>query len=138
PLTELATSFAWLDERAELSPGTSRRKVASRLAQLDTRAIVERHADRAGVSREQVAVSLSEYYGSVDAYRTRCGGHEIITSIVAQPEWLDLACPLTPTSDRLRLESSIPARSVVPADDFDEPGAVDRLAEAAALGVRVT
>lgn len=55
------------------------------------------------------------------------------TSIVTRPQWLDLNCPLTPEHDRFSL---VNGTTNGPAADAD--GAVDRLAEAVALNVRLT
>lgn len=132
---DMTTSFAWLDEHAGWSPDTARRKVMSRLGKLNTDDLLDRYARRGRVRRSEIAHALSAYYrdgmSEYDAYRLRCGNREILTSILTRPSWLDLACPLGQGNDRLTLGTA-PANSIVP-----DEHAVNRLAEAAALGVRV-
>ena len=137
---DLARSFDWLDEHAGWLSDTSRRKVMSRLAELNARELLDAHARRVKVSRSQVAHALSDYYRDhapgYGAYRVWCGDREIATSIVSRSGWLDLACPLTSDNDRLVLVSTDPGGNVA-RDDVSTRHAVDRLAEAAALDVRV-
>jgi hypothetical protein len=94
------------------------------------------------VGRSVVACALSGYYrdqcaGGLDVYRVRCAGREVLTSIVTRPEWLDLACPLTPARDRLMLASSVSGYSME-IDDLAAKHAVRRLVEAVAGNVRLT
>ncbi len=136
--TDLSMSFDWLDEHAQWLPDTSRRKVMSRLAKLDTREVGDRNTKRGKVRRSQLARALRNYYGdSADGhtrYRVRCGEQDIETSVLTHPEWLDLACPLTPDRDGLQLVRSEPSLTD---GNLDVKHAVNRLAEAAALDVRV-
>lgn len=136
--SDLARSFDWLDERAGWTPDTSRRRVMSRLAKLDTRKLIERSTRRAKVSRTRIERALADYYGTradgADMYRTWCGDREIRTSILSRPGWLDLACPLTPANDRLQLRTPPPSRTIA---DIDTKHAVERFAEAVARDVRV-
>ncbi|MEV0054321.1 transcriptional regulator [Saccharopolyspora shandongensis] len=138
---DMAMSFAWLDDHAGWSPETTRRKVMSRLGQLSTDDLIDRHARRGKVHRSQIANALMKYYADDvqrqghAPYRVHCGHLEIQTSVLTRPSWLDLACPLGQGNDRLTL-STEPGSRLAP----DDPGighAVHRLAEAAALGVRV-
>jgi hypothetical protein len=136
---DMTMSFAWLDEHAGWSPETARRKVMSRLGKLNTDDLLDRHAQRGRVRRSEIALALSDYYGDgvsgYDAYRLRCGHREIQTSVLTRPTWLDLACPLGQGNDRLTLSTGPGSR--VASDDLGVGHAVHRLAEAAALGVRV-
>jgi len=134
--------FDWLDRRTGWQPGTSRRKVVSGLGVLDERALYDRNGRRAKAGRSDVAHALSDYYGDrcaqgLGAYRARCDGRDVVTSIVTRSEWLDLACPLTPAHDRLMLASSAP-HDPMEFDDFAAQQAVRRLIEVVALDVRLT
>lgn len=138
--TDLATCFDWLDEHAGWIPDTTRRKVMFRLAKINLRELVDQHGRRAKVSRCQIANALSEYYGDcardTGAYRVQWGRQEIATSVVTRPDWLDLACPLTKGNDQLTLTKTVSDGLVIP-DDLSARHAVRRLAEAAALNVRI-
>ncbi len=78
---DVEAAFDWLDRRSGRSPGTSRRKVVSRLGALDEHALHDRNVRRAGVGRSDVAQALLGYYEdrcvrSIDAYRARCDGRD--------------------------------------------------------------
>ena len=139
---DVEVAFGWLDRHAGWSPGTSRRKVMSRLGALDERALHNRNARRAGVGRSDVAQALLGYYEDrrikgFDAYRARCDGGDLVSSIVSRSEWLDLACPLIPAHDRLTLVSSAPS-DPIEVHDIAMQDAVRRLTEVVALDVRLT
>ena len=139
---DVEVALDWLDRHAGWSPGTGRRKVMSRFGAVDDRALHDRNARRAKVSRSEVAHALSGYYQDrrvheLDVYRARCDGTDIVTSIITRPEWLDLACPLTPAHDRLVLASAVPDYSTE-IDDLAAKHAVRRLVEAVAVNVRLT
>lgn len=135
---DLARSFEWLDEKAGWTFDTSRRRVMSRVAKLDTRALLDRSAQRARVSRTRMERALVDYYGTgadeANTYRMWCGDREIRTSILTRPAWLDLACPLTAENDRLQLANAHPSSALA---EVDTKHAVERFAEAAAQDVRV-
>ncbi|GAA3989670.1 hypothetical protein GCM10022247_05340 [Allokutzneria multivorans] len=138
--SDLAVALDWLDGRAGWSPGTSRRKVNGRLAELDEGKLLDRSVRRGGVSRTKLARALVDYYGSGLAgyapYRIRCGGREIATSVLTRADWLDLAEPLF-SGDRLAFtDRQSEARPSL--DEVGAAAAVSRLAESAALGVRIT
>lgn len=137
--TGLETACDWLDQRARWSPRTTEQEVRSQLIQTASTELHDRHARRATVSRSQVAEVLSDYYGTADTehipYRVQCDGREIATSIVTRPDWLDLACPLTPDNDRLRFTAATTEH--IP-DEFDATRAVHRLTDAAARDVRLS
>ncbi len=114
----------------------------SRLGVLDERELHDRNRRRAKVGRSEVAHALSRYYEGVDvqgfsAYRALCDGRDVLTSIVTQTEWFDLACPLASQQDRLTLESSTPSDSRE-IEDIAAQHAVRRLVEVVALDVRLT
>ncbi|MGP4017593.1 transcriptional regulator [Saccharopolyspora sp. 5N708] len=135
----LAKSYGWLDEHAGWVPDTSRRKVMSQLSKLNTDELRDQHVRRGMVRRSQIAGALSMYYGDgtsgYDTYSVHCGHREIQTSVLTRPSWLDLACPLGKGNDRLTLTTDSGSR--VAAGNIGVGHAVHRLAEAAALGVRV-
>jgi transcriptional regulator with XRE-family HTH domain len=138
---DVEVAFDWLDRRASWLPGTSRRKVMSGLGALDDRALHDRNGRRAKAGRSDVAHALSDYYGDrciqgLGAYRARCDGRGIVTSIVTQSEWLDLACSLAPGHDRLMLASSA-LGDPMEIDDLAARHAVRRLIEVVDLDVRL-
>jgi hypothetical protein len=134
PLDKPTGLFDWLDARAGWLPESSRWEVTSRRASADE--VRDRQTRRARVDRSRLARTLWEYYAEpVQGYRAfgaRCGGAELVTSIFTCADRLDLATPLVPENERFRLVGAPPARGEV-----DVKRAVDRLAEAAALDVRM-
>jgi transcriptional regulator with XRE-family HTH domain len=139
---DVGVACDWLDQRAGWSPGTSRRKVVSRLGMLDERELHDRNGRRAMAGRSEVAHALLRYYEDVDVqrfsvYRARCDGRDVLTSIMTRTEWLDLACPLTFGQDRLTLEGSTPSNSME-IGGIAAQHAIRRLMEIAALKVRLT
>jgi hypothetical protein len=101
----------WLDQHANWKPGTARRHVASRLSQLDVRALRDQRSQRGRVGQRRIAQALGEYYrdrtASHGRYSARCGsGGAALTSVLTCPEWLDLNCPLITTNDRLSVTST--------------------------------
>jgi len=139
---DIAVAFDWLDRHAGWSPGTCRRKVTARLGALDERTLRDRNDRRVEVSRTAVAEALSEYYGDsqtrdVTTFQARFDGLEVATSIVTRPEWLNLACPLTPERDQLVMQHS-DSSDTRQVGDLAAEHAVGRLVEAIALDVRIT
>jgi hypothetical protein len=131
-----------LDEHAGWEPGAARRRVASRLAQLDVRQLRDRGSLRGRVGQRQLAEALGGYYGEPDGghgcYRARYGERrEITTSVLTHPAWLDLGCLLTAAGDRLRL-SDITADRDLWLDEDAAGAAAQRLAEILATGTRLT
>ena len=130
-----------LDQLTGWEPGTARRQVAARLAGLDRRDLLDRASRRGRIGRRGVADALGEYYrdqaGDHGRYRACCGHDdaEVVTSVLTCPDWLDLACPLTASHDRLTLAGSA-AGSDVPVDAGAADAAVQRLAELLAAGTR--
>jgi DNA-binding XRE family transcriptional regulator len=139
---DMAIAFDWLDRHAGWSPGTSRRKVAARLGALNERALRERNDRRVKVGRTAVAQALSDYYGDPQTrdaakFQTRFDGLEAATTIITRPEWLNLACPLTPERDQLMMRNSA-SSDTGQVGDLAADYAVGRLVEAIALEVRIT
>ncbi|ALG15135.1 hypothetical protein AOZ06_28585 [Kibdelosporangium phytohabitans] len=136
-VSSLGGAFDWLDARAGWLPESSQWEVTSRLAAVDTEVLHDRKVRRARIGRAQLARALWDYYADAGdgfgAYRGRYGDREVITSILTRPGWVDLGTPLTPDTERFELVSAAEAGG-----DVDVRHAVDRLAEAAALDVRMT
>lgn len=130
---ELLRAFEWLDGRAGQVPAGLGPRVAKRAAELGTAEVLDRQARRTRVKRSDIADALSAYYGP-GALSYKCGSHTLLTSIFASREWLDLACELTRDSERWMFAGARPTSI----DRLETPQAVDRLAEAAALDVRIT
>jgi hypothetical protein len=93
------------------------------------------------VKRSRLAGALADYYGDAASagrlYAPGVDGRRAGTSVLAEPAWLDLAIPLTSDSDQIEL-SDVELDSVGRIDHAGDGRAVDRLAEAAMLGVRIT
>lgn len=59
------------------------------------------NGQRVNVGWGDVTQALLNDYGDPGiqgggAYRVRVGDQDVLTSIITRPQWLDLACPLTP------------------------------------------
>lgn len=134
---EVEAACAWLDERLDWKPGTSARRVISRLPQT-RRELPTRLARRARVGRIEIVGALRNYYGT-DAeyvlYTASVGGRNLETSILARPDWLDLATPLSDASISLTLGT---ATDQEPTADIVPEAALERLAEAEVTGTRLT
>ncbi|MCA1279728.1 transcriptional regulator [Saccharopolyspora sp. 7B] len=135
----IGAALDWIDERAGWEPGTARRKTAARLVQLDARSLEDRGKKRGRVNQRDIAHALAEYYANRPdghgLYSARYGDHESATSILTNPDWLDLRVPLIAAHDRLR--ASIAADAELSLDEEAAARAVDRLAETLTLGVRM-
>lgn len=136
-----AMSFEWLDERAGWIPDSSRRKVDSRVRKLARGDVLDRSIRRAHVTRSQLSHALSQYYiGDQPGFGLYCprvpGQQDIRTTILSRPDWLHLGTSLTPDTDRIIL-ADVESSNVV-LDAFESGHAVNRLAEAVVLGVRMT
>jgi hypothetical protein len=129
----ITSALDWLDHHAGWQPGTSREEVASRRDRIDVAALKHRSATRARVNQRQIAQALAEYYGMPSGlYRA---GNGVTTSILTQPDWLDLDCPLIASHDRLTLTAG--THDTVTLDTEAAGHAGQRLAEILALGVRM-
>ncbi|MGH2952325.1 MAG: hypothetical protein ACRDKX_09805, partial [Solirubrobacterales bacterium] len=155
PVTETAGRAATVG-RLDVEPGIShaesvgdlvgwvsdstRQRVAERLETWDLGAVRDRGFKLRDVGRSQLAHALMEYYGDDAAphrvYVVDVDGQRVATSVLTRPEWSGLALPLGPDADRVVLADveSDNAGRIIHVDDH----AVERLAEAATLGVRMT
>lgn len=138
----LDTSLSWLDDRAELFPDTSRQRVDLQVRTSSPGELLDMQLRRAGVGRSELSRAVAAYYGrGLDAghalYRPSAAGVEIDTTILSRPDWLDVACPLTPAGDMMTLVRQRPD-GITDVDDGGVDLAVGRLAEAAVLDVRVS
>ncbi|MFI6587513.1 hypothetical protein [Embleya sp. NPDC050493] len=128
-----SAALAWLDHRMRGEPtGTARRRAATHLASLDTRALHDRTHQYGDIQREATASALAEYY-SFDQlkhglYATQCEGAPLKTSIVTMPRWLDISLPVASESSRFNfLGTSSVTPQQLPAFAID--AAVGRLCE---------
>ena len=139
--TNIGEALEWLDRYVGWEPGTARRKVAARLAELDLGHLQDRGHRRGRVRQRQLAQSLRGYYqGNVEGYGTytaRYDNEYAVTSILTRADWLDLECQLTPENDRLALTRSATDNNGTP-DELTAEQAVNRLAETLATGTRLT
>ncbi|WAL64510.1 helix-turn-helix transcriptional regulator [Amycolatopsis cynarae] len=134
---DIDAACIWLDDRLGRKFGTARREVIAVLDRAGDE-FQARQARRARVKRSDMARALKVYYdvdnSPYETYTARLDGQEFETSILTRPEWLNLDIPLAPDRDRLRLTTT----STLPPIEIDEARAVRRLAEAEALGIRLT
>ncbi|TVT60122.1 helix-turn-helix transcriptional regulator [Amycolatopsis rhizosphaerae] len=134
---DIDAACVWLDDRLGRKFGTVRREVNALLDRAGDE-FQTRRARRSRVKRSDIARALKVYYdvdnSPYETYTARLGGQEFETSILTRPEWFNLNIPLTPDRDRLRLSTT----STLPRIEIDEARAVRRLAEAEALGIRLT
>lgn len=122
---------------ADWVPWSMRRDVVARLQTLDLGRVRERDARLRDVGRSQVARALIEYYGSGGVYRPMADGRPVLTSVYCPPAWSELAVPLTLETDRIVL-GDVGLDAIGRLEDVGGQDAAERLAEAAALGVRMT
>ncbi|MBB5908269.1 hypothetical protein [Actinoalloteichus hymeniacidonis] len=135
----LSFAFDWLDANTGWLPQTTRTKVAVRIEERATQGEADRSRRRSRTDRSSLAQGIAAYYDrglpGHDVYRARCDHREIVTTVLTRPEWLDLACPLGPETDLLRLDD---ARLSTPPVHAGPQHAIERLAEAVESGVRFT
>jgi hypothetical protein len=131
----IAAALHWLDKHANWPPGTARREVAARLAQINPRELEDRGGRRGRVNQRDIAEALATYYGRTPGHGQYAAG-DTLTSVLTHPDWLDLECSLMPPSDHLTVTNT--------AADIDlllEPEAAgraaQRLAETLALTIRL-
>ncbi|CCH33016.1 transcriptional regulator [Actinosynnema sp. NPDC047251] len=136
----IVAALDWLDDHAGWEPGTARRHVAERLVRLDVRALQDRGVRRSRVNQRDTARALTTYYGtpttSHGRYTATLGDTQATTTVLTHPDWLDLACPLLPAHDRLKLSGVTPDDDLA-MDEETAGRAAQRLAEALALGNRM-
>ena len=135
----IGKSLDWLDRRAGWVPGTARRKVVELVATADAGEIEDRRRRRIQVKQADVADALATYYNKREGfgtYRGTCDSTPLATTILTQPQWLDLETELTAESDRVRLDGS--AASEPPKlDEFAAQLVASRLADAIAMETRI-
>ncbi|MBW4717884.1 transcriptional regulator [Saccharothrix obliqua] len=136
----IVAALDWLDEHAHWEPGTARREVATRLVHLDVPALHDRGARRGRISQRDTARALADYYGQPTGghgrYTARFGAVGATTTVLTQPAWLDLDCPLAPSHDRLKL-AGVTLDDGPTMDEETAGRAAQRLAETLALGNRM-
>jgi hypothetical protein len=137
---DLAVSDAlrWLDSRAGWPAGEARRRVRLELGALDMDRLETLAQRRGNVGRAELADALKAYYSPRAPYRFYTfshGGQQWMTSVVTQPEWLDLALPLGQGRDNLEFDPG--RQSPQPLRGVAVDAAVRRLAETLATGTRM-
>ena len=136
----ISAALHWLDQHANWPPGTARRQVADRLAQLDLRQLQDRGARRGRVDQWQIADALRAYYPDRSTghgqYVANPGDDEALTSVLTHPDWLDLDCPLLPPADRITVTNTTPDTDLT-LDDNTSGRAAQRIAETLALNIRM-
>jgi hypothetical protein len=122
-------------------PDSTRRKVAVQLGSLDLGRVRDRRARLRSVGRSRLSGALADYYAdggvAYQPYRVDVDGQTVHTSVLSSLEWSEAAVPLTAETDRVALVD-VELDGVGQIGNLDDHPAVDRLAEAAALGVRMT
>lgn len=136
----VSDSGRW-DQLVEWLPDTTRRDIAARLDGLDLGRVRDRGARLRDVGRSQLAGALRDYYAAgshpqYGQYGIQVGGQGVLTSVLTRPDWAALAVPLDSHSDQVVLDDAQPVE-FGRFDQVDDVG-VERLVEAAALGVRLT
>jgi hypothetical protein len=136
----ISSALGRLDELAGWQPGTARRAVASRLAGLDRRDLLDRASKRRRIGRRGIAEALGGYYRGQVGEHGRYGarwqdGSEVVTSVLTCSDWLDLCCVLTAEHDRLTL-AGLAAGGDIPLDAGAADAAVQRVAEILVAGTR--
>jgi hypothetical protein len=123
-------------------PQPARLEVGKRLGVLNLGEARDRWARLEAVERSRLANALEDYYGAGLSdggllYAPRVNGRTVRTSVLTRPEWTSSAIALEPDSDRIEL-ADVELDDVGRIEHVDSGQAVDRLAEAATLGVRIT
>jgi hypothetical protein len=115
--------------------------VAERLETWDLGDVRDRGFALRNVGRGQLAQALTDYYGDSApphrVYVADVDGQPVCTSVLTRTDWSRGALPLRSDAEQVAL--AVPElESLDRVIDVDNPLAVERLAEAAALGVRMT
>jgi hypothetical protein len=128
-----------MSELAGWLPDSTRRRVAARLDELDLGRVRDRGSRLRSAGRSQLAHALADYYADRTAdyrpYGVDVEGRNVLTSVLTRREWSEFALPLGADTDRVAL-ADVELDGVGRIDH--DHRAVERLAEAAALGVRMT
>lgn len=131
----------WLDLHAGWGPGVSRAKLAASLSNRNLATLVDRDRRRGKVTRTRMAQAVSDFYqGTVNGfgtYRAHYGRLDVPTTIYSRPDWLDLACSLSPETDQIALAGSSIGHDIN-LDEVAASSAIARLSEVVALNVRIT
>lgn len=137
----IGAALDWLDRSVDRAPGASRGVVASRLARLNVRELLDRGTLRRRVNQRHIAQALGEYYHEHATGHGQYAAHyghdgEATTSILTCPEWLDLDCPLLGPHDRLTFAGAVWGDDIS-LDEQAADHAAQRLVETLAVGVRL-
>ncbi|TDV43688.1 transcriptional regulator [Actinophytocola oryzae] len=120
---------------------STRRRVAERLETWDLGDARERGFALRNVGRGQLAQALTDYYGDSApphrVYTADVDGQPVCTSVLTRTDWSHAALPLRSDTEQVALTDP-ELESIDRVVHVDNPVAVERLAEAAALGVRMT
>ncbi|MGH3760517.1 helix-turn-helix transcriptional regulator [Actinophytocola sp.] len=131
----------WLDVHTGWRPGASRSQVIAGLTATKAGSLRDRDRRRGKVTRTNIAHAISNYYRETmrghGVYRAHYDGFDVQTTVLSRPNWLDLACLLTPDTDRLALAGASAGQDIN-LDDVAAKHAIRRLLEAAVLRVRMT
>jgi hypothetical protein len=132
---EIVGAVGWL-------PQTARLEVGKRLGVLNLGEARDRWTRLETVERSRLAHALEDYYGDAKSdggllYAPRVDGQPVRTSVLTRPEWVSSAIALEPSTDRIEL-ADVELDDVGRIEHVDGGHAMDRLTEAATLGVRIT
>jgi len=132
-------ALRWLDSHAGWPAGEARRRVRLELSALDMDKLETVAQRRGNVGCAELADALKAYYSPKAPYRFYAfshGSQQLATSVVTQPEWLDLALPLGQGCDNLTLDPGKQSPPQ-PLQGLAVDAAVRRLAETLATGTRM-
>ena len=135
----ISDALRWLDSHAGWPAGEARRRVRLELGALDVDRLETVAERRGNVGRAELADALKAYYSAEAPYRFYAfshGGQQLATSVVTQPEWLDLALPLGQGRDNLTLDPGKQSPPQ-PLQGVAVDAAVRRLTETLATGTRM-
>jgi hypothetical protein len=123
-------------------PQAARLEVGKRIGVLNLGEARDRWTRLETVERSRLAHALEDYYGDATSdggllYAPRIDGQPVRTSVLTRPEWVSSAIALEPSTDRIEL-ADVELDDVGRIEHVDGGHAMDRLAEAATLGVRIT
>ena len=135
----ISDALQWLDTRAGWPAGEARQRVRLELSTLDMDILEARTQRRGNVGRAELAVALASYYDPAAPYRFysfRHAGQQFTTSVLTQPDWLDLGLPLGQGRDNIVFnpQKQAPLQQL---HGHALDGAVRRLAETLAVGTRM-
>ncbi|MFD2399280.1 transcriptional regulator [Prauserella oleivorans] len=136
----IGAALDWLDQHANWAPGTARKRVARELVSAEPGEVNDRRQLRSKVDREQASAALRAFYADLPdgygRYSAHAGDGSVCTSILTRPEWIDLACTLTPANDQADLSRKASLQtSVLP--EYAISAAVRRLAETLEANTRL-